>query len=131
MLDDAQLSCCYHILPSPAAAKLYSIEEQCLRGLCLLAKGEIHILYMHIYLHLYKQWYAVGLSMVLACTQPPTRLHVYGMNWTQKMWSGHNVHMEAMLIHKLEQQGRIKVMGFSRLLANLCLFHKVNASCPE
>ena len=55
--------------------------------------------------------------MVLACTRPPTKLHVYGMNWTQKMWSGHNVDMEAMFIHNLERQDRIKVIHLLTVLA--------------
>lgn len=33
----------------------------------------------------------VGIQAALHCTDPSVKLHIYGFNWSNKTWSGHNV----------------------------------------
>lgn len=50
-----------------------------------------------------------GLQKVLACAPANVTLHIYGMNWSDKMWVGHDTAGEAAAVQKLVEQGRVVV----------------------
>lgn len=47
--------------------------------------------------------------MLRACLPPAVKVHIYGMNWSPKIWEGHDVVDEAEQIRQMERHGQVQV----------------------
>eukprot|EP00884_Botryococcus_braunii_P015604 jgi/Botrbrau1/2727/Bobra.0164s0007.1 len=71
----------------------------------------------------------IGISAVLHCTTPNITLHLYGMNWSNKTWSGHKVDKEQAFVAGLEASGRVVVHPTPCIAMRECGPESLDQSC--